>query len=133
MDRNPKDEKDATKITGPVTVDSVVQKNPEMSRDCVLLQPDVTAPAYDVEQHMYEKCTNILDSSNLQFTDFEDNPYVRICEEVVSVGDMNKDYPPNSFMVHHWAHTWTAKGENSYKNGTDYAETNTGLDVQELA
>ena len=24
------------------------------------------------------------------------------------VGDVNKDYPRESFMVHHWAHTWRA-------------------------
>ena len=45
-DRNPKDEKDATKITGPIALDNVVQRNPEITRTCVLLKPDVTGPAY---------------------------------------------------------------------------------------
>ena len=39
----------------------------------------------------------------------KENPYVRICKEINEIGDQNKDYPAESFMVHHWAHTWRAK------------------------
>ena len=38
----------------------------------------------------------------------DENPYTRICKEIDLVGDVNKEYPRESFMVHHWAHTWRA-------------------------
>jgi len=117
-DRNPKDEKDATKITGPIALDNVVQRNPEITRTCVLLKPDVTGPAYDLSQNAYERCQEILNKPQWQKTALEgeeENPYVRICKQVDQVGDENKAYPPEAFAVHHWAHTWRAKPEEEKK------------------
>lgn len=126
-DRNPKDEKDATKITGPIAVDNVIQRNPEVTRSCVLLKPDVTAPAYDITQKPYERCQPILEKQELKYGN-EENPYVRICEEIDAVGEENKDYPPESFMVHHWAHTWQAKPDDTTKtdDADDVAGEKTG-------
>jgi mannosyltransferase OCH1-like enzyme len=124
-DRNPKDEKDATKITGPIAVDNVIQRNPEITRSCVLLKPDVTAPAYDITQKPYERCQPILEKQELKYGS-EENPYVRICEEIDAVGEENKDYPPESFMVHHWAHTWQAKPDDTTK--TDDAADDADVD-----
>ena len=59
-DRAQKDEKDATKITGPIAVDNTIQRNPEITRSCALLKPDVTAPAYDLNQNVYSRCQDIL-------------------------------------------------------------------------
>jgi len=108
-DRSPKDEKDATKITGPIAVDNVIQRNPEVTRSCLLLKPDVTAPAYDLGQDAYGRCQDILERPHLKMANDKENPYVRICKEINEIGDQNKDYPAESFMVHHWAHTWRAK------------------------
>ena len=55
-DRSQKQDKDATKITGPIAVDNVIQRNPEITRTCALLRPDVTAPAYDLNQAPYSRC-----------------------------------------------------------------------------
>jgi len=120
-DRSPKEEKDATKITGPIAVDNTIQRNPEMTRTCVLLRPDVTAPAYDLNQNMYGRCQDILKKSELKVPNSKDNdnPYTRICKEIDLVGDQNKDYPRESFMVHHWAHTWRASpDDDDQKDGS---------------
>ena len=77
----------------------------------------------------------------------DENPYTRICKEIDLVGDVNKEYPRESFMVHHWAHTWraapdsekakekdkgegVAKGESQPKQEPKiHASTNIGKDV----
>merc|ERR1712072_1007634 len=127
-DRNPKDEKDATKITGPIAVDNVIQRNPEVTRSCVLLKPDVTAPAYDLNQDAYGRCQDILKKPQLNLDSQQDNPYVRICKEIDLIGDMNKDYPRESFMVHHWAHTWRAKPDAEGEEGEKKKKAESGKD-----
>lgn len=67
----------------------------------------------------------------------DENPYTRICKEIDLVGDVNKEYPRESFMVHHWAHTWrAAPGEGVAKEESQpkqepkiHASTNIGKDV----
>lgn len=102
-------------------MDNTIQRNPEVTRTCVLLRPDVTAPAYDLNQNMYGRCQDILKKSELKVSNDKDdeNPYTRICKEIDLVGDQNKDYPRESFMVHHWAHTWRASpDDDDQKDGS---------------
>jgi len=120
-DTFPKDKKDATKITGPVTVDQVVQNHPTVTRTCALLRPDVTAPAYDLNQKPFERCQRILRHPKtdemvpdiVKGTEFEqpEAPRLRVCRKVKADGRTNQEYPLAAFMVHHWAHTWFEGGQ----------------------
>ena len=110
-DTSANDLKDATRITGPIALDDFVQGSPKLTRNCALLKPEVTAPAYDLKQRAFERCERVLRKHHphLMIKPGEElpEPYkVTLCKKVSYQGDSNVDYPPTSFMVHHWAHTW---------------------------
>ena len=110
-DTSANDLKDATSITGPIALDDFVQGSPKLTRNCALLKPEVTAPAYDLKQRAFERCERVLRKHHphLMIKPGEElpEPYkVTLCKKVSTQGDSNVDYPPTSFMVHHWAHTW---------------------------
>jgi len=110
-DKMPNELKDATSITGPIAMDRVIQSNPDLTRGCVFLQPDVTAPAFDVKQDMHTRCEHIIRTHKPIYLRGGEapNPKVQLCRKISRLGNANKDYPVTSFMVHHWAHTWRDK------------------------